>query len=77
MMLTYSHGSAVTLYIHAVRFNVFDLQYRDELLSQRVCRGLFWARVLRYQAVEEARFRMMIILGIVLIRSAACTQWVP
>ena len=36
---------------------------------------LFWARVLRYLAKEEARFRMRIILGVVLIRSLACTQW--
>ena len=37
--------------------------------------AFFWARVLRYLAVEEARFR--IILGVVLIRSLACTQCVP
>ena len=39
--------------------------------------AIFWARVLRSLAVEEARFRMRVILGVVLIRSLACTQCVP
>ena len=33
---------------------------------------IFWARVLCHLTVEEARFRMRIILGVVLIRSLAC-----
>ena len=39
--------------------------------------AVFWARILRHLAVEEARFRMTIILGVVLIRSLACSQCVP
>ena len=35
--------------------------------------AIFWARVLRHLTVEVARFRMRIILGVVLIRSLACT----
>ena len=34
--------------------------------------AIFWARVLCHLAVEETRFRMRIILGVVLIRSLAC-----
>ena len=52
------------------------LASRTEMESAGVV-AFFWARVLRYLAVEEARFRMRIILGVVLIRSLACTQWVP
>ena len=39
--------------------------------------AFFWSRVLNHLAVEETRFRMRIILGVVLIRSLACTQCVP
>ena len=39
--------------------------------------AIFWARVLCHLAVEEASFRMKIILGVVLIRSLACIQCVP
>ena len=39
--------------------------------------AIFWARVLRHLVLEEARFRMRITLGVVLIRSLARTQCVP
>ena len=39
--------------------------------------AIFWGRVLCQLAVEEARFRMRIILGVVVIRSLACTECVP
>ena len=39
--------------------------------------AFFWARVLYRLAVEDARFRMRITLGVVLIRSLAFTQCVP
>ena len=38
---------------------------------------IFWARILCLLTVEEARFRMRIILGVVIFRSLACTQCVP
>ena len=39
--------------------------------------AIFWARVLCYLAVEEARFRTRIILGVLLVRSLACVKRVP
>ena len=39
--------------------------------------AIFWARVLCYLAVEEARFRTRIILGVVLVRSLACVKRIP
>ena len=39
--------------------------------------AIFWARVLRHLVVKDARFRMRITLGVVLIRSLVCTQCVP
>ena len=42
--------------------------------SKTVCVvAIFWARVSRHLTVEEARFRMRIMLGVVLIRFLACT----
>ena len=38
---------------------------------------IFWARFLGYLAAEEACFRMRVILGVIFIRSFACTQCVP
>ena len=38
--------------------------------------AIFWARVWRHLVVEDACFRMRIILGLVFIRSTACTQCV-
>ena len=37
----------------------------------------FWARVLCHLVVEEARFRMKVTLGVILIRSLAYTKHVP
>ena len=39
--------------------------------------AIFWPRVLRCLVLEDACFRMRITLGVVLIRSLACTQCVP
>ena len=39
--------------------------------------AIFWARVLRHLVVQNACFRIRILLGVVLIRSLACTQCVP
>ena len=39
--------------------------------------AFFWARVLRRLVVEDACFRMQNTLGVVLIRSLACTKSVP
>ena len=38
--------------------------------------AIFWARVLHHLFVEKAGFRMRIFLGVVLIRSLACSQCV-
>ena len=45
-----------------------------------VCRtvvAFVWARVLCHLAVEDARFRMRVTLGVVLIRSLVRTKYVP
>ena len=47
------------------------------LTAVTVVVAIFWARVLCRLVVEDARFRMRISLGVVLIRSLACTECVP
>ena len=39
--------------------------------------AIFWARVLCHLVVEEARFRMRVTLGVILIRSLVHTKHVP
>ena len=39
--------------------------------------AVFWARVLCHLVVEEARFRMRVTLGVILIRSLVYTKHVP
>ena len=39
--------------------------------------AIFWARVLCHLVAEEARFRMKVSLGVILIRSLAYTKPVP
>ena len=39
--------------------------------------AVFWARVLCHLVVEEARFRMRVTLGVILIRSLVYTKCVP
>ena len=57
-----------------------ELARLDDFLINALLQGhsgfvvvLFWARVSCHLTVEEARFRMTIILGVVLIRSLAYT----
>ena len=39
--------------------------------------AIFWARILSHLIVEEARFRMRVTLGAILIRSLVYTKHVP
>ena len=47
------------------------------LKSRRNVVAIFWARVLCRLVIEEARFRMRVTLGVILIRSLVNTKHVP
>ena len=71
------------LWIREVQRLRLTLQHQNYTSCKRsscptlVVVAFFWARVSRRLVVEDARFRMRINLGAVLIRSLACTKCVP